>query len=134
EPRQLLTAALDTKFGDGGVENLGLTLGEGQKVRAHAMLPDGKIIIAGLVRNPTDSIGFFPYVMRLLPNGTPDASFGAPVAGQPGGLPKGIAVFTDTKVLADISQLAVVDGGEVLLTGFRNDHATRDAAMVKLTS
>ena len=66
--------ALDTGFADDGI--LVQVLGPGTaNSRAVHELPDGKILVAGTMRSPANDVDGF--LMRLEPDGTLDASFGA---------------------------------------------------------
>jgi len=64
-----VNGTLDTTFGKGGIDST-INFWAEYSSSAVALQPDGKIVVAGSVFNTTLGIG------RLLPNGSPDSSFG----------------------------------------------------------
>ena len=67
--------ALRTSFGDGGVALIGLTI-EFDGANALVRQPDGKIVAAGTMVHGDPTIATRPALVRLLPNGQPDPTFG----------------------------------------------------------
>jgi uncharacterized delta-60 repeat protein len=67
---------LDPSFGTGGIFRLNPTLGEDEGV-ALSVIPDGRIVIAGLHGQITDQPTGDTWVLRLTPNGQLDPSFGS---------------------------------------------------------
>lgn len=63
---------IDTGFGQNGKLQLGITYPE-LAIKNLQLLPDGRIILAGNFNTTSDSGAF---VLRLLPDGTPDPTFG----------------------------------------------------------
>ncbi|WP_291189076.1 hypothetical protein [Dokdonella sp.] len=105
--------ALDTGFGDQGT---GWTLfgSNAAAIYFNAVLvqPDGKIVAAGTMSDPVGSSFAYPYVSRLLPTGTDDATFADTLYGYVGPTQHGndgaAAVAYDPRgylVLAGHSQL-----------------------------
>ena len=66
--------ALDTGFADEGILIHAVGAGTDNARAVHA-LPDGKILVAGTTRSPANDVDGF--LMRLNPDGTLDAAFGA---------------------------------------------------------
>jgi uncharacterized delta-60 repeat protein len=74
--RHTSSGALDSGFGSGGKVDINPSSAPNGNSEAHALLllPDGKILIAGFAYDVGHSALL---VMRLLANGTPDATFGS---------------------------------------------------------
>jgi uncharacterized delta-60 repeat protein len=92
---------LDAAFGNGGVA-IGILAGEGT-ARDVAVQPDGRIVVAGGI-TPNGTTGRAMALMRFLPNGEIDSSFGVGgrvTAGIEGGRSEAAAavVLSDGKIL-----------------------------------
>ncbi|MSQ09605.1 MAG: hypothetical protein EXR52_01165 [Dehalococcoidia bacterium] len=78
--RLLPDGRLDPAFGQGGRVKLSLgTPGENKNIWSLAILPSGKIIAVSEVYNPSagDRFKYDMLVIQLLPDGSPDTSFGS---------------------------------------------------------
>ncbi len=64
--------ALDSSFGSSGIVRIGVPSGAEDRPTASALQRDGKLLLAG----GTAGGQLHAFVLRLLPNGTPDATFG----------------------------------------------------------
>ena len=114
--------SLDTTFGTKGIftDSAGLFNNQGTTGAVVALQPDGKILAAG-------QIGFSPGVVRLNTNGTLDSSFGTDGAvlitniGQSQVI--GIAVQSDGKILAGISNITNDDIPKFILARFNSNGA-----------
>jgi uncharacterized delta-60 repeat protein len=73
--RFLANGAADTSFGTNGLATLALAGAEGS-ANAPVIQPDGTVVVAGTVMSP--QAGTVPFVVRLLPNGLQDPTFGSP--------------------------------------------------------
>lgn len=70
--------ALDTAFGTGGFTILNVVAaGTRERLYGVAVLPDGKVLAAGIAEKPSSTTDMNATLIRLLPNGAPDASFGS---------------------------------------------------------
>lgn len=111
----------DGGFGDGGRVLAPISTSEGasdEEAHALAIAPDGKIVLAGFV-------GLYPAdfaAVRLLPDGTPDESFG-----------EGGAAVTDLGGDDKAAVVAVQPDGKVVLAG-RGANEDDDWAMLRYTS
>jgi uncharacterized delta-60 repeat protein len=111
----------DEEFGDGGRVLAPISTAEdasNEEAHALALAPDGKIVLAGFV-------GLYPAdfaAVRLLPDGTPDESFG-----------EGGAVVTDLGGDDKAAAVAVQLDGKVVLAG-RGANEDDDWAMLRYTS
>lgn len=85
---------LDSAFGSGGI-----VTGPVVHVRALALQPDGKILLAGSSSDSSSRRGFFS-VIRYRPDGSPDATFGSDglVRGPDGGA-SSLALQTDGRIV-----------------------------------
>ena len=105
----------DPAFGQGGVVQA-LVPGSGSDqssaVTGVAVLPDGKVLVAGVVRENATAAGSV-VLYRYNADGTPDPSFGT------GGIAQH-AVPAQTS--ADVRAVALGAGGAVLLAGQRDKH------------
>lgn len=114
----------DSSFGTEGtvVTNLGTTNDAGY---APAILPDGKILIAGhkneeLYSSATDFV-----LVRYLPDGSLDDTFGE----------GGIAVHSFSSVQDDALDLLVLPDDKILLTGyFQDDNGNYDFTLIRCLS
>ncbi|MCE9550177.1 MAG: hypothetical protein K8R50_04100, partial [Betaproteobacteria bacterium] len=66
----LAAPALDSSFGSSGIVRIGVPAGTEDKPTASALQRDGKLLLAGRRTEPQ------AFVLRLLSDGTPDATFG----------------------------------------------------------
>ncbi len=117
--RYLADGSPDTAFGNGGV----LVEATPGIVRALALMPDGRIVVAGgalTSGHPSD----FEDVMvrRYLADGTPDASFGL----------AGLAVVDVAGKTNEASALVLLSDGGVIAAG--RSPGTVDTAIVQLTA
>ena len=64
--------ALDSSFGSSGIVRIGVPAGTEDMPSASALQRDGKLLLAGWTAGPQSHA----FVVRLLPNGTPDTTFG----------------------------------------------------------
>ncbi len=102
--RLLPDGTLDSAFGAGGTVTLALG-GSFEQVSSLAVEPDGDIVVAGYVDISSKDD---PFVARLLPNGSLDASFG----GGPG-----YVVTTLLTGNQELEKVAVQGDGKILLGG-----------------
>jgi uncharacterized delta-60 repeat protein len=115
----------DTSFGDGG--EVYLTPGTGGEVAALALLPDGKILAAGMSNdNPSD-----PYairgrmcLLRLNPDGSLDTTFGS----------GGYSIPTLGTGAAFASSIAVTPAGKIVVGGASNNNSLGFAAVVQFSA
>ncbi|CAH1194974.1 Delta-60 repeat domain-containing protein [Candidatus Nitrotoga sp. BS] len=63
---------LDSSFGSSGIVRIGVPAGAEDRPTASALQRDGKLLLAGWTAGRQSHA----FVLRLLPNGTPDATFG----------------------------------------------------------
>lgn len=111
----------DSSFGTGGVvvTNLGTTNDAGY---APAILPDGKILIAGHKNEELYSIATDFVLVRYLPDGSLDDAFGE----------GGVAVHSFSSVQDDALDLLVMPDDKILLTGyFQGDAGNYDFTLVR---
>ncbi|MBK8569658.1 MAG: hypothetical protein IPN81_06510 [Nitrosomonadales bacterium] len=80
---------LDSSFGSSGIVRIGVPAGTEYTPSASALQRDGKLLLAGF----TSERQSHAFVLRLLPNGTPDATFGQ----------NGVALFDLPNVYAIMS-------------------------------
>jgi len=104
--RYLSDGTLDSGFGTGGIVQ---TLPEGRAngiAFGVAVQPDGKIVVAGQVNDPSGSV---LGLMRLLPDGGPDASFGTAGSVVDGALSGGRAVVVqgDGRIVVALAQASL---------------------------
>ena len=129
EQRQMLAGDLDESFGMGGRTQFSVaTLAQDVAASDVAVLPDGKVIVAGAaIRNNLNS-DFA--VARLHADGSVDDGFGS---GQAGGT---IVAFDQGAFsnLDEPSAIAVQQDGKVLIAGTVDVGNHRDFAIVRLTS
>lgn len=97
----------DSSFGDAGVVTVDVDGDE--EARAVLVLPDGRILVAGLVGGDVVPEGFV--LARFLANGSPDASFGD----------QGVVTIDPTPAdpADDVSEpsIALLSNGDVILSG-----------------
>ncbi|CAH1083720.1 Delta-60 repeat domain-containing protein [Candidatus Nitrotoga sp. 1052] len=97
--------ALDSSFGSSGIVRIGVPAGAEDTPSASALQRDGKLLLAGW----TEGRQSHAFVLRLLPNGTPDATFGQ----------NGVALFDlpngDNYAIQQIEQGA---DGSILINGY----------------
>lgn len=72
--RQLENGGIDKSFGENGTKIINMP-GAGWAI-AMAVQSDGKLLVAGFLNSDSDIFKNDFYVLRLLPDGTPDATFG----------------------------------------------------------
>ena len=113
---------LDTTFGTNGVAVIDLATTD--MFRAIAIQPDGKILAAGETGNFFQGLGEL-LVVRLLPNGDPDPSFGT----------NGVRIIDLEGANESIASIALQSDGKILATGYMrpaiNDHAV---PLIRLTA
>jgi uncharacterized delta-60 repeat protein len=100
--------SLDPAFGRGGVVALP-SVGIGLQIAQAERLADGRLLLAGAAR---DSGTFSPLrlvLLRLLPSGAPDPSFGT----------GGVVVITTISPQAGAAPVAVASDGSIVVTGSR---------------
>jgi uncharacterized delta-60 repeat protein len=103
--RYLPNGSLDVSFGASGVAKINLTTNVFADVCTAALLPDGKILVAGFTRSAGNLQDFL--LARFLPGGQPDNGFGN------GGLRIIDHTFQD-----NAHDLRVLPDGKILLTGY----------------
>jgi uncharacterized delta-60 repeat protein len=103
--------ALDSSFGDGGLETIPATDAGGYDV---AVLASGEVMTLGLTNLSGEAAGSIAELSLLGPNGGPDRGFDA---GQPAALPAGSGA---TALLVEPDGAAIV-GGASALFGFTPD-------------
>ena len=96
--RLLPDGHLDRSFGDGGLATLGLGPNPSSGALAMAVERDGDIVLAGYAHHD-------PAVARLLPDGSPDRSFGSGGVSAPHGF------------VGEATALALGRGGAILIAG-----------------
>ena len=111
---------LDASFGSGGVAIADFD-GRNDTARAIAVQPDGRVVVAGGSLLPDGESAFA--LVRRLPDGTPDASFGegGRVLTPPGG-----HAFTEA------TAVAVAGDGHIVLAGQRLDEGPNDQSTWQL--
>ena len=113
---------LDDTFGDGGLATADLySWGVHDQVRALAVQPDGKLLVAGYC-SPTTAGSDFE-VTRFLPNGTLDSTFGS------GGMWAGHIPDTTSN---EAYSLALQSDGKILFGGRVAVEGSSDYAIVRL--
>ena len=97
--------ALDSSFGSSGIVRIEMPSGAEDTPSASALQRDGKLLLAGR----TEGRQSHAFVLRLLPNGTPDATFGQ----------NGVALFDlpngDNYAIQQIEQGA---DGSIVINGY----------------
>ncbi|CAG9933905.1 hypothetical protein [Candidatus Nitrotoga arctica] len=93
---------LDSSFGSSGIVRIGVPSGVENRPSASVLQRDGKLLLAGW----TSKRQARAFVLRLLPNGAPDATFGQ----------NGVALFDLPNVYA-IQQLEQGADGSILING-----------------
>ncbi|WP_239290760.1 hypothetical protein, partial [Candidatus Nitrotoga sp. 1052] len=94
--------ALDSSFGSSGIVRIGVPSGAEDTPSASALQRDGKLLLAGRTAGQQSHA----FVVRLLPNGTPDATFGQ----------NGIALF-DLPNVDRVQQIEQGADGSILING-----------------
>lgn len=108
---------LDTDFGVNGIVTL--PVGSGNDVAAAvAIQSDGAILVSGSVE---DSAGKVGALVRFLPNGSLDSSFG-----------KAGVVLVDVGSNADIAAMAIQKDESIVLAGYREEKEQRKVLLVRL--
>ncbi|WP_239289613.1 hypothetical protein [Candidatus Nitrotoga sp. 1052] len=98
----LAAPALDSSFGSSGIARIGVPSGAEDTPSASALQRDGKLLLAGRTAGQQSHA----FVVRLLPNGTPDATFGQ----------NGVALFDlPNEYYYDIQQLEQGADGSILI-------------------
>jgi uncharacterized delta-60 repeat protein len=98
------TPVLDSSFGSSGVVRIGVPSGAEDTPSASALQRDGKLLLAGW----TVGRQSHAFVLRLLPNGVPDATFGQ----------NGVALFDlPNRYYYEIQQLEQGADGSILING-----------------
>ena len=93
---------LDSSFGSSGVVRIGVPSGAEDRPTASALQRDGKLLLAGL----TSGRQLRGFVLRLLPNGVPDATFGQ----------NGVALFDlPNGLYSEVQQLEQGADGSILI-------------------
>lgn len=102
-PAHAAPGDLDPQFGNGGIALIGGSGSDLEFAEIHdmAVAPDGKIVIAGGLAGPLSANAF---VLRLLPNGSPDPDFGSnglflSTLGNSSAIAWGVAVRPDGRVV-----------------------------------
>lgn len=92
---------VDPTFGDGGVVQLSFLPHPWSSARAVAVQADGRIVVAGAAGNFSEWTGKRVAVARLMPDGTPDPSFGMDgrVVSQISGGAGGVSLGPDRKIV-----------------------------------
>jgi uncharacterized delta-60 repeat protein len=105
----LAAPALDSSFGSSGIVRIGVPSGAEDTPSASALQRDGKLLLAG----GTGGRGqLHAFVVRLLPNGTPDATFGQ----------NGVALFDlPNGDYYEATQLEQGADGSILINGFNGN-------------
>lgn len=103
--RLLANGTLDPNFSVGGIARLAFPAGSFGQGRAVAIQPDGKIVVAGVAKGNVDGD---IAVLRYLPDGNPDLSFG-------GG--DGVEIFQAPGTEERAEAVAIGTGGRILATG-----------------
>jgi uncharacterized delta-60 repeat protein len=116
--RFLSTGALDTAFGSGGIATVAMSTGS-DHVSSIALQADGKIVGAGsaAVAGGNDAFG----VLRLMPNGTVDGTFGT----------GGFTTTSVTSFFSDGFAVAVQADGKIVVGGLTFNGSTDDFAVVR---
>ncbi|CAH1385536.1 Delta-60 repeat domain-containing protein [Candidatus Nitrotoga sp. M5] len=108
---------LDSSFGSSGIVRIGVPAGAEDKPSAYALQRDGKLLLAGW----TSGRQSHAFVLRLLPNGVPDPSFGL----------SGVALFDlPNEGYYGIQQLEQGADGSILING----SAASDYVLTRLTA
>lgn len=93
---------LDSSFGSNGIARIGVPAGAEDMPTASALQRDGKLLLAGWTAEPQSHA----FVLRLLPNGVPDATFGQ----------NGVALFDlPNQYSYDVQQLEQGADGSILI-------------------
>jgi uncharacterized delta-60 repeat protein len=122
--RFLPDGRLDRSFGTDGRQTIRAGTGN-SLARSVALQPDGQIVAAGIAMN---GVSFDAAVVRLMPDGSPDETFGA-AAGQPG------VVLTDVGPGHDQMQAVIVQpGGRIVVAGYYNGPASTDTLLLGYTT
>ncbi|MFZ1318995.1 MAG: hypothetical protein WAQ56_06755, partial [Candidatus Nitrotoga sp.] len=96
---------LDSSFGSSGIVRIGVPSGAEDTPSASALQRDGKLLLAGWMSGRQSHA----FVLRLLPNGVPDATFGQ----------NGVVLFDPpNKDYYTIQQLEQGADGSILISGF----------------
>jgi uncharacterized delta-60 repeat protein len=96
--------ALDSSFGSSGIVRIGVPSGAEDRPTTSTLQRDGKLLLAGWTAGRQSHA----FVLRLLPNGTPDATFGQ----------NGVALFNlPNKDYYNIQQLEQGADGSILING-----------------
>ena len=98
----------DPAFGRGGVAPLP-SVGSGLQIGQAERLADGRLLLAGTTRDTGTFSPLRIVVLRLLPSGAPDTSFGA----------GGVVVVSSLSAQTGAAPIAVASDGSVVLTGSR---------------
>jgi len=117
--RYVPSGALDTSFGDGGYVET--PVGDWANAEAIALQPDGKIVVAG-TRSPQagEDVQSEFALARYNPNGSLDTSFGTDGITStviPESPPPSTPTSWSLPPFADVSSLAILPGGEILVGG-----------------
>ena len=113
----LAAPALDSLFGSSGIVRIGVLSGANDRPKASALQRDGKLLLAGW----TEGRQSHTFVLRLLPNGTPDATFGQ----------NGVALFDLPNGYGyDVQQLEQGADGSILI----NVSSSSDHVLTRLTA
>ncbi|WP_169742460.1 choice-of-anchor U domain-containing protein [Comamonas granuli] len=115
--------SMDASFGAGGKQYFYVGGGEAE---SHSLIlqPDGKIVMAGMARNGSNSLDFA--LMRLNPNGSPDTSFNAngPVPGQ---------LLARVGNDADLGYSAVLQpDGKIVVAGYSSHGGTTQFSLIRV--
>ncbi|MEI2671925.1 MAG: hypothetical protein V9G13_12580 [Marmoricola sp.] len=114
--RYQTNGVLDPSFGSGG--KVAFAVGDSVEARAMSLLPDGRIVLAGVINQGGRENTF---VARLMSNGAFDPSFGA------GG--KVVVSLSGGNDAANA--VAVQPNGQVLTGGYADSGTTRDFAVAR---
>ncbi|CAH1080717.1 Delta-60 repeat domain-containing protein [Candidatus Nitrotoga sp. 1052] len=105
------TPVLDSSFGSNGIVRIGVPSGAEDRPTTSTLQRDGKLLLAGWTAGRQSHA----FVLRLLPNGTPDATFGQ----------NGVALFDlPDRDYYNIQQLEQSADGSILINGLSGNGYT----------